>query len=84
MALELDLDYAATLAPQDLDRFASLINPDWINEALWQTNTVPLRRRRLPAERMVWLVIGLALFCNEPIWYPALQCQVRRWPDANA
>ena len=28
-----------------------------------------LRRRRLPAERMVWLVIGLALFRNEPIWH---------------
>jgi hypothetical protein len=69
MALQLDLDYTSTLAPQEFDRFASLIDPTWIDEALRQTNTVSLRRRRLPAERMVWLVIGLALFRNEPIWH---------------
>jgi hypothetical protein len=69
MALQLDLDYAAELAPHAFERFASLIDPAWIDEALQQTGTVSLRRRRLPAERMVWLVIGLALFRNEPIWH---------------
>ncbi|TBU72379.1 IS4 family transposase, partial [Phytopseudomonas daroniae] len=42
--------------------------PLWIEEALRLTGTVSLRRRRLPAERIVWLVVGMALFKNEPIW----------------
>ena len=65
MALQFDFGCTVSLVPQDFDRFASLINEEWINEALAQTGTVSLRRRRLPAERMIWLVIGLALFRNE-------------------
>ena len=34
----------------------------WIEEALEHTGTASLRRRRLPAEQVVWLVIALALF----------------------
>ena len=37
MALQLDLDYAAELAPHEFERFASLIDPAWIAEALQQT-----------------------------------------------
>jgi hypothetical protein len=62
LALQLDLDYTADVAPHEFERFASLIDPSWIDEALRQTGTVSLRR--LPAERAVWLVIGLALFRN--------------------
>lgn len=80
MALQLDLDYAGTLVPHDFDRFASLIDPAWIDEALQQTKTVSVRRRRLPAERMVWLVIGLALFRNEPIWHIVQQLDLADGP----
>ena len=80
MAFQLDLDYAADLAPHEFERFASLIDPTWIDEALRQTNTVSLRRRRLPAERMVWLVIGLALFRNEPIWHIVQQLDLADGP----
>lgn len=80
MALQLDLDYAAELAPHEFERFASLIEPEWIDEALRQTGTVSLRRRRLPAERMVWLVIGLALFRNEPIWHIVQQLDLADGP----
>jgi hypothetical protein len=83
MALQLDLDYAATLAPQEFDRFASLIDPTWIDEALRQTGTVSVRRRRLPAERMIWLVIGLALFRNEPIWHIVQQLDLADGPAAS-
>jgi hypothetical protein len=84
MALQLDLDYTSTLAPQEFDRFASLIDPTWIDEALRQTNTVSLRRRRLPAERMVWLVIGLALFRNEPIWHIVQQLDLADGPASTS
>ena len=84
MALQLDMDYAAELAPHEFGRFASLIDPDWIDEALQQTGTVSLRRRRLPAERMVWLVIGLALFRNEPIWHIVQQLDLADGPTPSA
>jgi hypothetical protein len=84
MALQLDLDYAAELAPHEFERFASLIDPDWIDEALRQTRKVSLRRRRLPAERMVWLVIGLALFRNEPIWHIVQQLDLADGPESCA
>jgi hypothetical protein len=83
MALQLDLDYAAELAPHEFERFASLIDPAWIDEALQQTGTVSLRRRRLPAERMVWLVIGLALFRNEPIWHIVQQLDLADGPTPS-
>jgi hypothetical protein len=80
MALQLDLDYAAELTPHEFERFSTLIDPAWIDEALQQTGTVSLRRRRLPAERMVWLVIGLALFRNEPIWHIVQQLDLADGP----
>ncbi|MCC6805995.1 MAG: transposase domain-containing protein [Deltaproteobacteria bacterium] len=43
------------------------IDPDWVTEALQKTDTVTLRRRRLPAEEMIWLVIGMALLRDRPI-----------------
>lgn len=69
MALQLNLDYTADLAPHEFERFANLIDPAWIDETLRQTGAVSLRNRRLPVERTAWLVIGLALFRNEPIWH---------------
>ena len=83
MALQLDLDYAAELAPHEFERFAILIDPAWIDEALRQTGTVSVRRRRLPAERMVWLVIGLALFRNEPIWHIVQQLDLADGPTPS-
>lgn len=35
---------------------------DTIQQALWATGTATIRRRRLPAEQVVWLVLGMALF----------------------
>jgi hypothetical protein len=83
MALHLDLDHAAELAPHEFERFARLIDPAWIDEALQQTGTVSLRRRRLPAERMVWLVIGLALCRNEPIWHIVQQLDLADGPASS-
>jgi len=56
------------ITPARLDRFTSLIDPAWIQQALHATGTASLRRR-LPAEQAIWLVIGLALFRNQPIWH---------------
>ncbi len=84
MALQLDMDYAAELVPHEFERFASLIDPEWIDEALQQTGTASIRRRRLPAERMVWLVIGLALFRDEPIWHIVQQLDLAEGPASGS
>lgn len=68
-ALQAHLDAVGDLSPDAFDRFSQLIPAVWIEQALQATGTASLRRRRLPAERLIWRVIGLALFRNEPIWH---------------
>jgi hypothetical protein len=50
-----------------LDLLREHIPASWIEAALKWTGTTTIRRRRLPAEQVVWLVIGMGLFRNEPI-----------------
>ena len=45
-----------------LPKFGASLDPEWIGEALQATGTATIRRRRLPAEQVVWLVIGMCLF----------------------
>jgi hypothetical protein len=71
MQLEESLSYLSGFANgtgkfkfQDLRRN---IDQEWIEQALRATGTATVRRRRLPAEQVVWLVIGMALFRNRSI-----------------
>lgn len=48
-----------------LPKFVGSLDPDWIEEALTATGTATIRRRRLPAEQVVWLVIGMCLFRDQ-------------------
>jgi hypothetical protein len=53
------------------ERFADIrrhLDPAWIEEALNATGTATLRKRRLPAEQVVWLVVGMALYRDRPIY----------------
>ena len=45
-----------------LPKFVASLDPDWIDEALAATGTATIRRRRLPAEQVIWLVIGMCIF----------------------
>ncbi|TVO63043.1 IS4 family transposase [Denitromonas ohlonensis] len=45
-----------------LNRLAEHLPAAWIEQALDLTGTASVRRRRLPAEQVVWLVIALALY----------------------
>lgn len=58
---------AAHQAEHKLDRFKQHLNAEWIEAALRWTGTTTIRKRRLPAEQVIWLVIGMGLFRNEPI-----------------
>ena len=49
------------------ERLQASINPEWIEQALEATGTATLRKRRLPAEQVLWLVLGMALYRFRPI-----------------
>jgi hypothetical protein len=61
------LDVASYALPDNLDGLKAHLNPDLIEEALCYAGVASIRRRRLPAEQVVWLVIGMALYRREPI-----------------
>ncbi|CAG9188886.1 hypothetical protein PSAB6_10008 [Paraburkholderia sabiae] len=47
--------------PADLRRLAEHLRYAWIKRAVQATGTASIRRRRLPAEQVVWLAIALAI-----------------------
>ena len=68
MRLAESLEAAASLAnPPSVETFVRHIDATWIEEALIETGTATLRRRRLPATQVIWLVLGMALFRNRSI-----------------
>lgn len=59
---------AATAATEgSFHSFSQHLDPVWIDEALAATGHGTLRRRRLPAEQIVWLIIGMGLLRDRPI-----------------
>jgi hypothetical protein len=52
---------------ETLSRFQQSIDPEWIAQALKATGTATLRKRRLPAEQVIWLVLGMAILRDRPI-----------------
>lgn len=66
----LDAALEETAASPNLDSlttFQAHLDPEWIEEALTATGTATLRKRRLPAEQVLWLVLGMAMMRNRPI-----------------
>ena len=53
--------------PASFDQFTAAIDPQWIADALAATDSASVRRRKLPAEHVVWLVIGMGLFRDRSI-----------------
>ena len=68
MPLLLDLSAVSALAnPERLGAFREAIDPAWIDSALEATGTASLRKRRLPAEQVIWLVLGMGLMRDRPL-----------------
>ena len=68
MHLAKSLALAASLAgPLSFRKFRRHLPAQWIEEALEETGTGTVRERRLPAERIVWLIIAMGLFRDRPI-----------------
>ncbi len=67
MRLEAALALTSAFTPEKFDQFCQHLDRSWIEEALLATEAATLRRRRLPAEQVVWLVLGMALMRDRPI-----------------
>jgi hypothetical protein len=53
--------------PVSFKRFGRLLDAEWIEASLQETGTATVRRRKLPAQLVVWTVIGMALFRDRAI-----------------
>lgn len=53
--------------PASFEVFADSLDPQWIEAALAATGTATVRRRKLPADQVVWIVIGMALLRDRSI-----------------
>jgi Insertion element 4 transposase N-terminal/Transposase DDE domain len=59
--LALELVLTAERTPQEFASFQRHIPVELILQALAETGTATIRRRRLPAQQVVWLIIGIAM-----------------------
>ena len=57
----------AELGPRATERFSAAIDQAWIQEALTSTGSASVRRRKIPADAVVWMVLGMALFRDRSI-----------------
>lgn len=53
--------------PTTFERFGNTLDVQWVEEALAATGTATIRRRKISASLVVWLVIGMALFRDRSI-----------------
>lgn len=67
--LESTLTQTLQNTPGDvLGELEQLIDNEWITQALAASGKASIRRRKLPAEHAIWLVIGLSLYRHLPMW----------------
>jgi len=62
--------------PASFDEFNAALDPAWIAAALEATGTASVRRRKVPADYVVWLVIAMALFRDRAIAQVAQQLEL--------
>lgn len=61
------IDVDTFAAPESLALFQKELPLEWIEQALDSTNKASMRRRKLPAELVVWLIVGIGLYRDKPI-----------------
>ncbi|MCT4701114.1 IS4 family transposase [Enterobacteriaceae bacterium H20N1] len=67
MELSQALGIINVTSPEHARSLSDLIPAELIHKALTLTDTVTLRKRKLPLESMIWLVVGMSIFCNRPM-----------------
>lgn len=58
---EHNMDFVVDAFPAELDAFSRSLDPAWIHQALYACQKASIRRRRLPAEQAVWLILMMGL-----------------------
>jgi hypothetical protein len=64
---EMALVYESFENKDSYNNVLTAIDAEWIEEALFSTHKASIRRRRLPAEQAVWLIIMMGLMRNHSI-----------------
>lgn len=68
MAIQQDLlDLSDLFNFSDLSTFTHNLPVEWVESALRLSHSATIRRRRLPADQVLWLVLGMAIFRHEPV-----------------
>ncbi len=67
MRIEQALDFLHASNAAQFDSLSDLIPPELITALLHEEGVVTLRRRRMPMERLVWAIIGMAMFRHVPM-----------------
>jgi hypothetical protein len=70
------LEFTSEFTQRAFPRLVEHLDRTWVEEALQTTGTATIRRRRMPAERTVWLVLGMALMRDLPITAVARQLDI--------
>ncbi|HTL32062.1 MAG TPA: IS4 family transposase [Kofleriaceae bacterium] len=76
LRLEEALAITASCTPDAFPNLVRHLDPALIEEALHSTGTATVRRRRLPADRVVWLVLGMAVLRDWPVAEVARQLEL--------
>ena len=61
------LDIINTVKQPQVKALSDLIPLELIEQAYQMTDTVTLRKRKLPLESLVWLLVGMALYNDKSI-----------------
>jgi hypothetical protein len=60
-------DEVAAYVPEDFSALRQRLDPKWIEEALALAGVATIRKRRLPVDQVLWLVICMGLMRQRPI-----------------
>lgn len=70
------LEFTSEFTPRAFPSLIKHLESGWVEEALASTGTATIRRRRIPAEQAVWLVLGMAVMRDQPITAVARQLDI--------
>jgi len=70
MQLTTALSFANNFVPdsESLGRLSDILPPDFINQCIEESGTATIRKRRLPLDMVVWVVLGMAFYRDESVW----------------
>lgn len=63
----LDFSDHPLMPPPSAQMFAEHLPAEWIKHCLTLSEHATVRRRRLPGDMVIWMVVAMAFFRNEPI-----------------